>query len=90
MNGGFIDQVSQDIKYTYKEIVEKDLYVHDLLSNLFSDQYFKENFFFKGGKCLVKCYLVIIDFRRILTLPRKTWILLMVYRLNSRKKNRFH
>ena len=57
MNGGFIDQVSQDIKYTYKEIVEKDLYVHDLLSNLFSDQYFKENFLFKGGTCLVKCYL---------------------------------
>ena len=90
MNGGFIDQVSQDLKYTHKEIVEKDLYLHDLLSNLFSDQYFKENFLFKGGKCLVKCYLVIIDFRRISTLPRKTWIFLMVYRLNSRKKNRFH
>jgi predicted nucleotidyltransferase component of viral defense system len=57
MNGGFIDQVSQDIKYTHKEIVEKDLYLHDLLSNLFSDQYFKENFLFKGGTCLVKCYL---------------------------------
>ena len=27
MNGGFIDQVSQDIKYTHKEIVEKDLYL---------------------------------------------------------------
>ena len=57
MNSRFIDQVSQDIKYTHKEIVEKDLYVHDLLSNLFSDQYFKENFLFKGGTCLVKCYL---------------------------------
>ena len=57
MNGGFIDQVSQDIKYTHKEIVEKDLYLHDLLSNLFRDQYFKENFLFKGGTCLVKCYL---------------------------------
>jgi predicted nucleotidyltransferase component of viral defense system len=57
MNGGFIDQVSQDIKYTHKEIVEKDLYLHDLLSNLFCDQYFKENFLFKGGTCLVKCYL---------------------------------
>jgi predicted nucleotidyltransferase component of viral defense system len=57
MNSRFIDQVSQDIKYTHKEIIEKDLYVHDLLSNLFSDQYFKENFLFKGGTCLVKCYL---------------------------------
>ena len=57
MNSRFIDQVSQDIKYTHKEIVEKDLYVHDLLSNLFSDYYFKENFLFKGGTCLVKCYL---------------------------------
>jgi predicted nucleotidyltransferase component of viral defense system len=57
MNGRFIDQVSQDIKYAHKEIIEKDLYVHDLLSNLFFDQYFKENFLFKGGTCLVKCYL---------------------------------
>ena len=57
MNGRFIDQVSQDIKYAHKEIIEKDLYVHDLLPNLFFDQYFKENFLFKGGTCLVKCYL---------------------------------
>ena len=57
MNGWFIDQVSQDIKYTHKEIVEKDLYVHNLLSNLFSAQYFKENFLFKGSTCLEKCYL---------------------------------
>ena len=57
MNSRFIDQVSQDIKYTHKEIVEKDLYLHDLLSNLFSDYYFKENFLFKGGTCLVKCFL---------------------------------
>ena len=57
MNSKFIDQVSQEIKYAHKEIIEKDLYVHDLLSNLFSDHYFKENFLFKGGTCLVKCYL---------------------------------
>ena len=57
MNSRFIDQVSLGIKYTHKEIVEKDLYLHDLLSNLFSDYYFKENFLFKGGTCLVKCYL---------------------------------
>ena len=57
MNSKFIDQVSQEIKYAHKEIIEKDLYVHGLLSNLFSDHYFKENFLFKGGTCLVKCYL---------------------------------
>ena len=57
MNSRFIDQVSQGIKYARKEIVEKDLNEHDLLYNLFSDQYFKENFLFKGGTCLVKCYL---------------------------------
>ena len=51
MNSRFIDQVSQDTKYTNKEIVEKDLYVHDLLSNLFSDHYFKENFLIKGCSC---------------------------------------
>ena len=45
MNGGFIDQVSQDIKYTHKEIVEKDLCLHDLLSNLFSDHYSKRIFY---------------------------------------------
>ena len=40
-----------------KELIEKDVYLHLLLKELTSDKHFKTNYIFKGGTCLIKCYL---------------------------------
>jgi len=38
-------------------LIEKDLYLQSLLVGLSNNNYFSENFAFKGGTCLTKCYL---------------------------------
>jgi predicted nucleotidyltransferase component of viral defense system len=40
-----------------REIVEKDILLHQVLTDLSKDQYFAENMLFKGGTCLIKHYL---------------------------------
>jgi|Deesub1362B_J571_1020462.scaffolds.fasta_scaffold00024_66 predicted nucleotidyltransferase component of viral defense system len=39
------------------ELIERDILLHMILRRLYSDEHFKENYLFKGGTCLVKCYL---------------------------------
>jgi predicted nucleotidyltransferase component of viral defense system len=39
--------------------VEKDLIIHRILKQLLSSPHFAENYLFKGGSCLVKCYFII-------------------------------
>lgn len=39
------------------ELLEKDMLLHLLLKELTADQHFRENYVFKGGTCLIKCYL---------------------------------
>jgi predicted nucleotidyltransferase component of viral defense system len=38
------------------ELVEKDIILHRLLVELSRVEYFKQNYAFKGGTCLTKCY----------------------------------
>lgn len=37
-------------------LIEKDIILHTILKRLYSDGYFAQNYLFKGGTCLTKCY----------------------------------
>ncbi|MFH1055390.1 MAG: nucleotidyl transferase AbiEii/AbiGii toxin family protein [Candidatus Altiarchaeota archaeon] len=39
------------------ELLEKDILLHLLLKELTADEHFKTSYAFKGGTCLIKCYL---------------------------------
>jgi predicted nucleotidyltransferase component of viral defense system len=52
-----IDYLSRKLEVNNKELLEKDILLHILLVKLVKTKYFKENFVFKGGTCLTKCYL---------------------------------
>ncbi|MFH1054867.1 MAG: nucleotidyl transferase AbiEii/AbiGii toxin family protein [Candidatus Altiarchaeota archaeon] len=38
-------------------LVEKDIILHLLLKEITADEYFRTHYVFKGGTCLIKCYL---------------------------------
>ncbi|HDM75987.1 MAG TPA: nucleotidyl transferase AbiEii/AbiGii toxin family protein [Deltaproteobacteria bacterium] len=40
-----------------KELIEKDILLQLLLKELTGDEHFKTNYVFKGGTCLIKCYI---------------------------------
>jgi len=52
-----IDAVSDKFDIRQKDLLEKDIILHEILSYLCEDKYFSNNFIFKGGTCLVKTYL---------------------------------
>lgn len=52
-----IDYLSNKLNIKRKELIEKDLLLHCLLREIESCDYFKDNLVFKGGTCLIKCYL---------------------------------
>lgn len=52
-----IDLVESRTKIAQRDLIEKDLILHRLLVELESNDYFKENYAFKGGTCLMKCYI---------------------------------
>jgi predicted nucleotidyltransferase component of viral defense system len=39
------------------ELLEKDMLLHLLLKELSADEHFRTHYVFKGGTCLIKCYL---------------------------------
>lgn len=51
-----IGWLSQKLKIENEQLIEKDLYLQGLLSELSSSQDFAENYVFKGGTCLTKAY----------------------------------
>lgn len=53
----FINEVSRVLKIERRDLVEKDFILHQLLLDLSKDEFFHKNFLFKGGTCLIKCYL---------------------------------
>ncbi len=52
-----IDLIASRTKITKRDLIEKDLILHRLLVELTSNKHFAENYAFKGGTCLMKCYL---------------------------------
>ncbi len=57
MREKLIDAVSEKFGVLQKGLLEKDIILHEILSRLADDDYFLNNYVFKGGTCLVKSYL---------------------------------
>jgi len=52
-----IDHLSGKLGIENKSLIEKDFILHSILVKLQEDKNFSKNYIFKGGTCLVKCYL---------------------------------
>ena len=61
MNLRFVNEVSAKIK-TRSDMIEKDILLHQILTDLSKDKFFSRNFLFKGGTCLIKHHLGYLRF----------------------------
>jgi len=57
MRQDFVDTVSQMLEIKRRDLIEKDLLLHQLLLDLSHDEHLSHRFLFKGGTCLIKHYL---------------------------------
>ncbi len=57
MREKLIEAVSDKFNVLQKELLEKDIILHEILSKLCDNDHFSKNYVFKGGTCLVKSYL---------------------------------
>ena len=57
MRKDFVNEVAKLQKVKRADLIEKDLILHQVLFDLSKNRYFHDNFAFKGGTCLAKCYL---------------------------------
>lgn len=57
MRKDFVNQISESLKIERKDLIEKDFILHQILLDLSGNEFFSKNFLFKGGTCLIKCYL---------------------------------
>ncbi|MGI0045718.1 MAG: nucleotidyl transferase AbiEii/AbiGii toxin family protein [Nitrosotalea sp.] len=53
----FVNRISSELKLQRKDMIEKDLLLHQILTDLSNNKFFSKNFLFKGGTCLIKNYL---------------------------------
>lgn len=56
-NKDLIDELSKELKFGRPELIEKDLILHNILTKLGADPFFREHFAFKGGTSLIKCFI---------------------------------
>jgi predicted nucleotidyltransferase component of viral defense system len=57
MRKDFIATLAKQNAIEQADMLEKDLILHQVLTDLSRNEYFSNNFVFKGGTCLTKCYL---------------------------------
>lgn len=62
MRTDFINEVARTLGIKRKDLIEKDLILHQILTDLSKDDFFSSNFLFKGGTCLIKCYFGYLRF----------------------------
>ncbi|MDG6933789.1 MAG: hypothetical protein JRN68_03740 [Nitrososphaerota archaeon] len=58
----FISEIAQRTTIGRMDLVEKDVVLHQTLTDLAKDALFSKNFLFKGGTCLIKCYFGYLRF----------------------------
>lgn len=68
---GFANFVSKKVGIKNIDFIEWDYIIHTILKELEKDPYFRENYVFKGGTCLVKCHLGYYRFSRDLDFAYK-------------------
>lgn len=62
MRADFVNEAARLLKIGRRDLVEKDLILHQILTDLSQDDFFAPNFLFKGGTCLIKCYFGYLRF----------------------------
>ena len=53
----FVTRLSSTLKIKRADMVERDVILHQILTDLSNDGFFSKNFLLKGGTCLIKYYL---------------------------------
>jgi len=83
----FIAFVAEKSDIQKPSLIEKDLMIHRILKDIYSSRHFAENYLFKGGSCLVKCYFGYYRFSVDLDFTwqdQKAWIDLGKHELRRR------
>ncbi len=62
MRADFVNEVSRILDIKRKDMIEKDLILHQILFDLSGDRFFAESVLFKGGTCLIKSYFGYLRF----------------------------
>ena len=62
MRPDFVNEVARVLNIERRDLIEKDLILHQILTDLSRDKFFAPNFLFKGGTCLIKCYFGYLRF----------------------------
>ena len=57
INKELIDFISKRLNIASRDLIEKDIILTKILFHLMQDKSFSQNYAFKGGTCLTKCYL---------------------------------
>lgn len=81
----FIEDVSNRKNVKRKDLLEKDILIHKILLDLSKDDFFSKNLAFKGGTCLIKCYLGYYRFSEDIDF---TWIDQSIFKDQSGKQIR--
>ena len=85
MRKDFVNEVATLQKVKRADLIEKDLILHQVLFDLSENKYFHNNFAFKGGTCLAKCYL---DYFRFSEDIDFTWKNQSIFQNKSQKELR--
>lgn len=62
MRADFVNEAGKILNIKRRDLIEKDLILHQILSDLSNDNFFSANFLFKGGTCLIKAYFGYLRF----------------------------
>ena len=87
MRADFVNQVATTLAIARRDLIEKDLILHQILTDLSQDKFFASNFLFKGGTCLAKSYLGYLRFSEDIDF---TWKDQAVFKGMSTNKLRAH
>ena len=81
----FIEELSTRRNIQRKDLLEKDIIIQKLLLDLFKDDFFSKNLVFKGGTCLIKCYMGYYRFSEDIDF---TWMDQSIFKDKSQKEIR--
>jgi len=58
----YVNEVARVLRTGRRDLVEKDIILHEILTDLSQDSFFSDSFLFKGGTCLIKAYFGYVRF----------------------------
>jgi predicted nucleotidyltransferase component of viral defense system len=85
MRADFVSEVARVLQVKRVDLIEKDLILHQMLTDLSQDEFFAPNFLFNGGTCLIKGYFGYLRFSEDIDF---TWKDQSVFNGKSQKKIR--